>query len=56
MMVPLVFVLSAVFIPHVPWYFWQQAYPACPTLLTLGVCVGISLKQQLSWTFSPSVY
>lgn len=32
---------------------WQQAYPACPTLLTPGVCAGFSLKQQQGWAFSP---
>lgn len=52
-MIPFVLVLSAVFIPFVPWCSWQQAYPACPTLLTPGLCVGISLKLQLGWAFSP---
>lgn len=53
MMIPFVFVLIAVFIPFVPWCSWQQAYPACPTLLTPGVCAGFSLEQQLGWAFSP---
>lgn len=53
MMIPFAFVLSAVFIPFAPWCSWQQAYPACPTLLTPGVCAGFSLKQQLGWTFPP---
>lgn len=52
-MIPFVLVLSAVFIPFVPWRSWQQAYPACLTLLTPGLCGGFSLKQQLGWTFSP---